>query len=469
MFSSIRSTFRDREIMRTIFHLAWPTVMEQALQTIVQYADTAQVGAIGANASASVGLTATMMWLINSPMFAYSMGVLSVISRSLGAKDEKRAQKAASQSVLIAVTLGILIGMITLSISPFLPRWLGAAPEIQRDASVYFAIVCAPMIFRTSSIIFGSVLRATGNTKTPMVINTVMNAVNIVLNFLFINPSKVWHIGPLSIPMWGAGLGVTGAAIATAIAYVVGGSLMAVAVFRDPQLHLRGQKIRYDKEIMGQCVRIGTPLCAERVTACLGQVLFTALITKLGTLAIAAHSIAITAEQAFYIPGYGMQAAAATLAGNSAGAKDERKLMQYSVTITALAVLMMGLLSILLFCFPAAVMSIFTPDGQVIALGAQVLRIVAVSEPFFAALIILEGIFNGIGDTKVPFFFSLISMWGVRILFTFLCVSVWGLGLRAVWCCMIGDNMTRFICLLVRYLRGSWKKKLGFSEAEQPV
>ena len=195
----------------------------------------------------------------------------------------------------------------------------------------------------------------------------------------------------------------------------------------------------------------------------LGQVVFTALIAQLGTIAIAAHSIAITAEQAFYIPGYGMQAAAATLAGHSAGAGDERKLMQYSATITAIAVLLMGLLSILLFLFPATVMGIFTRDGQVISLGAQVLRIVAVSEPFFAALIILEGIFNGIGDTKFPFFFSLFSMWGVRILFTFLCVSVWGLGLQAVWCCMIGDNMTRFLCLLVRYLRGSWKKELGFS------
>ena len=126
MFSSIRSTLRDKEMMRTIFRLAWPTVMEQALQTIVQYADTAQVGAIGANASASVGLTATMMWLINSPMFAYAMGVLSVISRSLGAGDEKRARKAASQSVLITLVLGVSIGIVTLAISPFLPGWLGA-------------------------------------------------------------------------------------------------------------------------------------------------------------------------------------------------------------------------------------------------------------------------------------------------------------------------------------------------------
>ena len=180
-------------------HLSWPTIMEQALQTIVQYADTAQVGAIGANASAAVGLTTTMMWLINSPMFALGMGVLSCISRSIGAKDEHRAREAAMQSVLITVVLGLVLGAITLAISPFLPGWLGAAQEIQRDASLYFAIICAPMIFRASSIIFGSVLRATGNTKTPMLINTVMNLLNITLNFLLINSPQVWKLGPFSL------------------------------------------------------------------------------------------------------------------------------------------------------------------------------------------------------------------------------------------------------------------------------
>lgn len=463
MLSSLRSTLRDREMMKTIFTLAWPTVMEQALQTIVQYADTAQVGAIGANASAAVGLTTTMTWLINAPLFALGMGVLSCISRARGAEDAEKANRAAMQSVLITAVLGVVLTVLTLSIAPFLPVWLGAAPEIQRDASLYFGIICAPLIFRASTIIFGSVLRATGNTKTPMQINTIMNVLNILLNFLLINPSKVWHIGPFSFSMWGAGWGVAGAAIATAIAYIVGGLLMLLAVFRDQSLSLHIRKIRYDKTVMRECVRIGTPIAAERVGACLGQVVFTALIARLGTVAIAAHSIAITAEQAFYVPGYGMQAAAATLAGHSAGAKDEKKLMHFSTTITAIAVALMGLLSVLLFCFPGAMMGFFTQDEAVIALGANVLRIVAVSEPFFAVVIILEGIFNGVGDTKVPFVFSLISMWGVRIVFTYLCVSVFHFGLTAVWLCMVADNMTRFVCMLIRYIRGSWKKHLGFS------
>lgn len=461
MFNSIRSTLHDRNMMRAIFSLAWPTIMEQALQTVVSYADTAQVGAIGAHASAAVGLTTTMTWLINAPMFAMAMGILSCISRARGAADEARAHRAAMQSVLLILILGCGLGVLTLSISPFLPGWLGADPEIRHDAGVYFAIVCSPMLFRASSIIFGSVLRATGNAKTPMLINTCMNAINITLNFLFINVPRTLRIFGLSVPVWGAGLGVTGAAIATATAYVAGGIMMACAAYRSRELGLRGQKLRHDREILRQCVRIGMPIAAERVGACLGQVVFTSLIARLGTISVAAHSIAITAEQAFYIPGYGMQAAAATLSGHSAGARDEHKLIQYSSTITAIAVTLMGTLAILLFCFPAFMMRLFTPDPDVIALGAQVLRIVAVSEPFFAVVIILEGTFNGIGETKIPFFISIAAMWGVRIVFSWLCVCVFHLHLVSAWICMVADNLTRFACLLLWYAKGSWRKKLA--------
>ena len=460
MSTSILHTLRNRDMMRTIFHLAWPTVMEQALTTIVQYADTAQVGTIGADASAAVGLTTSMMWLIHSVIFAYSMGVLSCISRALGAKKEEEAQTAAVQSVLMALVLGVLLTVITLAISPFLPGWLGADSQIHADGSRYFAIVCAPMLFHASVIMFGSVLRATGNTKTPMLINATMNACNIFLNFLLITPSRTFSVGKSTFSVWGAGLGVTGAATATAISYLIGGTLMFLAVWRSPALNLKGQKIRYHATTMKKCLVIGTPIAGERTIVCLGHVFFTSLVAHLGTIPMAAHSIAITAEQAFYIPGYGLQAAAATLAGHCAGAKDNRKLMQYTSTITVIAVVLMGILSTLLFFFPALVMQIFTRDPQVIALGASVLRIVAVSEPFFAVVILMEGIFNGVGDTKIPFFFSLFSMWGVRIGMASLCIYAFHLGLVAVWCCMIADNLTRFTCMLIRYKRGGWKRHL---------
>ena len=451
LWGNLKETFRNRELMGTIFHLAWPTVVEQALQTVVSYADTAQVGAIGANASASVGLTTSVMWLVNAPMFAIGMGFLSVISRALGADDRQTARRAAMQAIWMTVLLGLVEGVIAVAVSPVLPVWLGAEQEIQRDAAIYFGIVSLPMLFRCSTIILASVLRATKNTRTPMIFNTIMNVINITLNAILIGP---------------AGLGVAGAAIATAIGYAVGGTLMFVSVLRSPVLDLRTMPVRLDWAILKRCLSIGLPIAGERITACLGQVLFTALIARLGTVSVAAHSIGITAEQAFYIPGYGMQTAAATLCGFSAGEKDEKKLMQYSSAICVMAVVLMGSLSTLMFFIPELILGIFTRDAAVIALGTQLLKIVAFSEPFFAAAIIMEGVFNGVGDTKAPFVISLMTMWGIRILFTFLVVNVFHLGLASVWLCMVGDNVTRCILLVFRYFRGSWKRRLDLEPAK---
>lgn len=459
---NLRTVFRDRALMRRIFQLAWPAMLEEALYAVVQYADTAQVGAIGAQASAAIGLTATFMWLIHAPMYAAGIGVLSCISISMGAKQEERARQAVVQSVLLTLLIGIILGIFALAISPFLPRWLGGSEEILHDASVYFAIACSPMLFRTATTVFGSVLRAAGDTKTPMLVNLVMNVLNIALNFLLIRAPGVVSFDDLRIFVWGAGLGVKGAALATAISFVIGGVLMFLAVWRQPVLGLRGQKLRLHRDVMHQCVRVGFPVGCQHAISGMAHVVFSSMVARLGTISMAAHAIASTAEEAFYVPGFGMQAAAATLAGFSVGQKDEKKLMDYSAAIMVIACFLMTLLSILLFFFPTALMSIFTADPAVIAQGAVALRIVSVSEPFFAILIIIEGIFNGVGYTRFPFAVTLCGNWGVRIVSTYICVMVFHLDLRAVWCCMVADNLTRFSLMLIRYRSGKWKKDCCF-------
>lgn len=459
MLNIIKNLKQRKEMINIVWTLAWPSIIEQALQTAVIYVSSAMVGQLGANASASVGLTTTVNWLINSPPFAMGIGVLACISFFIGSKQIDKAKIAATQSIIIAAVLGVFMGIITLAISPFLPRWLGADPAIQRDASVYFAIVCLPMIFRTATIVFGAVLRATGDMKTPMIVNLIMNIVNIVLNFFLIYGSRTINIGPFKMNTFGLGLGVTGSAIAAAISYSISGTLMFFALYKNKIVSPKGTKIRINPPIMKRCIKVGFPITIERVVTCLGHVVFSSLVTRLGTIAFAAHSIALTAEEAFYIPGYGIQTAASTLAGNALGEKDEKKLHDISVTIMGIAVAIMTVTGALLFTFPSVMMSIFINDPEVIKAGSSVLRIVAVSEPMFGALIILEGIFNGIGDTKTPVILSIVSMWGVRIFSTVLCIYVFDLGLNAIWLCMVADNTFRFIVLFTRFIKGSWKIK----------
>jgi len=302
----------NRMTLGAIFALAWPAILEQTLQTIVMYCDTAMVGSLGAQASAAVGLTTPVSWLVCSPLWALGTGFLACISRAIGAKDERTARTAAMQSMFAVVVAGAVMTLITQVISPFLPAWLQADPEIHADASAYFAITCLPMLFRASSVIFASTLRASGDTRTPMVVTSLMNVINVILNFFLIFPTRTLSVLGVEMTMPGAGLGVRGAAIASAVAYVFSGVMMFRAMLRSKRISPRGMKLHLDKPVMAQCIRVGIPVACTRVGVCLGQVVFLSQVSSLGTISLAAHSLALTAEEAIYLPGYGMQTAAAT-------------------------------------------------------------------------------------------------------------------------------------------------------------
>ena len=455
---SLRAKLREyRPLTAALLALSWPVMLENAMQTLVQYVDTAMVGALGAQASAAVGLTGSVTWLVNGIFFAAGVGALAVISRALGAKDGRTARETAGQSVLIALAAGAAMCVLTLLATPALPGWLNGEEEIRADAAAYFGIICTPMLFRAASIVFGSVLRAAGDTRTPMLANLAMNALNVVLNFLLIYATREMRLLGLTFTVPGAGLGVRGAAIATAISYVLGGVLIARAMWKNPAVSPRGGMMRPNGAAMRNCLRIAAPVALARLTTSAGHVVFAALVATLGTVSLAAHSIALTAEQAFYIPALGVNTAAATLTGNALGEKDARKLDMVGRSTIVVTLVLMTVTGGLLFAFAPQVMRIFTPDALVAAQGVSVLRLVALSEPIFGVAIGVEGMLQGAGDTAIPFVITTATMWLVRIAGTVLVLRLFHQGLNAVWTCMVAENTVRGALYLIRYLRGRWK------------
>jgi len=440
------------EMVPTIIALAWPTMMEELMQTAVQYIDTAMVGSLGTQATAAVGATSTVNWLIGSTVSAVGVGFLAYVSRACGAGDIKRAGKAASQAVLAVLFCGLLFTALTLGLSPMVPVWMQVDPSIQKLASQYFFILYSPMLARAAIIIFGTLLRSTGDTKTPMRIGIVVNIVNVVLNFLLIYPTR--DVMGILIP--GAGLGVIGAAVASAISFVVGGVCMTIALWRHPVVSPKGQSLRPDWEVLKPCLRVALPNGLQRFGTSLGYVAFASMINSVGEVATAAHTIANTVESAFYIPGYGMQTAAATLAGNALGANDERRVKDLARMIIFIEVALMIVSGSLLFVFAPNMMQLFSKDPEVIRLGATVLRMVAVSEPFYGVSIIIEGMMQGMGNTVLPFIFSISGMWGIRIVGTFICTQLLGMGLISAWACMIAHNMLLFMMFVFCYASGRW-------------
>lgn len=443
-------------MMGVILSLAWPTMLEQLMQTAVQYIDTAMVGTLGTQATAAVGATSTVNWLIGSSVSALSVGFLSFIARACGANDREAARNSASQAVLAVLVSGILFTVVTLGLSSQVPVWMQVDESIRQLAGQYFFILYLPMLPRAASIIFGTVLRAAGDTKTPMKIGVIVNLINVVLNFLLIYPTRVISVFGVSFTMWGAGWGVIGAAIASAIAFTWGGVHITVVLWKHPLVSPRGQAIRPDWTILRPCLKVALPNMLQRFGTSLGYVAFAAMINSLGEISTAAHTIANTVESAFYIPGYGMQTAAATLAGNAYGAKDAKRMKDLAAMFIPIEIGLMILSGGALFLLAPSLMGIFSTSAEVIQLGTTVLRMVAVSEPFYGFSIIIEGMMQGVGRTKRPFVFNVLGMWAVRILGTFVCTQLLGFGLVSAWACMIAHNLLLFVLFLVTYLQGKW-------------
>ena len=421
-------------LLLTFLALAWPTVLEQLLSTILQYVDTAMVGHLGTRATTTVSLSTTYTWLIGGAIYGLGIGFLSYISRAVGAMDETKIHNAAGQAVLMTIISGILLTVAVLIIAPLMPVWMGAEEDVRHDASLYFIIISLPLIFRASATILGSAIRATGNTKTPMIINVTLSLSNVVFNALFI---------------YVLDMGAIGAGIATAISYSIGGILMFIAFIKNATLKFTWKNVKPNKMVLKPCLIIAFPVIITQIISSLGYIVATSFVSAMTTTIYAAHSIAITAEQLFYIPGYGMQTATSTLIGNSVGEQNPTKTNQIIRISMICVVILMLITGTALFFGAPLIMQIFTNDAEVIEIGSTLLRIVAFTEPVFGGSAVMTGIYAGLGNTKPPLFIELFSRWGIRILGSYITIKLLHMGINEIWYCMIADNITKAILLAI--------------------
>lgn len=439
-----------------ILTLAWPTIMEHVMQSAVQYIDTAMVGTLGTEATAAVGSTTTIGWLVFSSISALSIGLLSRIAISCGAGDITDAKKTAAQAVFLTLVTGIISTALMLGLSGVIPTLMQVDPSVAPAASRYFFILYLPMLPRCASGIFSAVLRGAGDTKTPMKVGIAVNIINIILNFFLIYPSRTVDILGMSLFIPGADLGVDGAAMASSIAFTAGGIMITVALFKHRLLSPQLKDIKPDKAILIPCFKVAIPNMLQRFATSLGYVVFASMINSVGDIATATHTIGNTVESAFYIPGFGMQAAAATLMGNAYGARDKEQMKKVSAMFIPIELVLMVFSGIALFLLAPWLMQLFSSNPDVISLGTTVLRMVSFTEPFYGIAIILEGMLWGLGQTKTPFIYNIIGMWGIRIVGTFICTQLLGLGLVAAWGCMIAHNLLLCLLFYINYKKGKW-------------
>ena len=436
------------EKIKLIVQLSIPSILAQISATVMFFIDYAMVGHLGENATASVGLVESTTWLMGGLGSAVNLGFSVQVAHYIGAKDFEAAQRVLRQSLVCAFLWALMLSLIGIIIHQQLPFWLGGSDAIAPDASMYFMIICLGGFFFQMEGLGGSMLKCSGNMRIPSALNIMMCVLDVTFNYFFI---------------YQLNMGVKGAAMGTAMAELITAAMMLYfLLWRSDMLGIfrgvRSMKTRLSYDVVKMAFKIGAPMGLQHLLIGSAQVVSTIIVAPLGTVAIAANSMAITVESLCYMPGFGIAEAATTLVGQAIGAGQRMLTRSLAFISVGLGISVMSVMGVLMFVFAPELMAFLSPVDAIVQEGAQALRIEAFAEPMFAASIVANGVFIGAGDTLKPAIMSLSSMWGIRLSLAALLAPRYGL--KGVWIAMAIDLTCRGIIFLLRLVKGNWNRQL---------
>jgi putative MATE family efflux protein len=429
---------------KLIFQFAAPMLLGNIFQQMFSVIDAVVVGNfIGKEALAAVGASFPIIFMLVSLIIGLVMGTTVVIAQYFGAKDFAKVKRAIDTMYIYSAVAGIILTVAGLLLAEPLLKLLGLPQEIMPQAVLYLRIYISGMI-----IFFGyngtsAVLRGLGDSKTPLYFLIIATVANIILVLLFVGVFK-----------WG----IAGAAYATLLA---NGIAFGLAIYWLNKTHkliriaIRG--LHFDKEIFRQSIRIGLPTGIQQTFVALGGLALMGIVNTFGTNVIAGFSVANRIDALATIPSMSFSQALSTFVGQNIGAKKLDRIrtglrstikMSGAITIAT---------TIIIVIWGHLIMSLFTKDSQVIRIGDQYLTIVSIFYILFTMMFIYTGIMRGAGDTLIPMFFSLISLWLIRIpLAYFLSKRI---GSEGIWWAIPAGWFIGLSLAFLYYKTGRWKKK----------
>lgn len=431
--------------------LAAPMLGEQVGTFLVGFTDTFLAGRVSKEAVAAVGVGTYLGWFVSLAFTMVSVGSGALIARCFGSGDLHTARRGLKQSLLIATVLGALTSAFVFAAAPAFASAVTQTPEAHRLLVLYARIDSIGYTLFGIQLALGGAIRAAGDTRTPMLVMILINVVNAAVSAALV-------FGWLGLPQ----MGVAGVAIGTVVARFLGGVAMIALLTRGLRgLNLRGS-LRPDSQIIRRILRIGLPAAGDTGVMGVAQIVFLVIVAHsaagdLGTVNLAAHTIAMRMEAISYLPAVAWMTAASTLVGQYLGA-NRPDLASRSGHTAALqgAVLTTGV-GVCFYLFSMPIYALMTQDPQVQQVGGTAFRYIAFVQPLLCMAIVYIGALRGAGDTKATLVFSLIGGLGLRIPVALLGVFVFNGGLIGAWCGMWADNIAKFALGGGRFLQGGWK------------
>ena len=446
LMESIRSgrAMVRSEKLNLIVGLSIPSMLAQISTVMMFFIDASMVGHLGAEASASIGLIESTTWLVGSLLSAAATGFSVQVAHFIGANDFVKARQVFRHALICGLAFSVFLSLIGVGIHSHLPYWLGGGADIASASSGYFLIYSLVLpfvyLYHTSEMM----LKSAGNMHTPSVMAVLVCICDVIFNYIFIYICK---------------LGVVGAAMGTALAYIcISLPNLYLSACKNRMLNLRQDHVRFHwvKEYVQRACKISIPIAIQNILMSGAQIVSTMIVAPLGNIAIAAHSFAITAESLCYMPGYGIGDAATTLVGQTHGAGRIDLCKNFAYMTVGLGMLVMALMGVIMYVFAPEMIGVLSPVEAIRQLGTTCLRIEAFAEPFFAASIVTYCVCVGAGDTFKPAAINLGTMWLVRLTLAYGLSKSYGL--EGVWIAMATELTFRGVLFLIRLFRGSWMR-----------
>ncbi|MGN9165912.1 MATE family efflux transporter [Tissierellaceae bacterium HCP3S3_D8] len=441
-------------IKNEIVKIAGPVFIELLLGTLFGMVDMIMLGNYGDDATsaaaiAAVGITNQIVFIGLALVQSLNIGATAMVARYIGAKKEDKIEDVVKHIIVLTqILLAIPILIIGLTFSKEIMKFIGAQQDALEVGESYFRVIVLGFIFQAFNFSVFASLRGAGDTKTPMKINITVNLLNVVGNAILI-------YGLLGVPAFGA----TGAAISTALSHVLASIILLRYILReDSTIHINlKNKFKIRADIMYNLVKIGVPAALEQIAMRAGLLLFVKIVTSLGTVAYATHQICLNILNLSFTPGQAFGIAASTLAGKSLGAGDSKLAEKYIRSCSKVGSLASAIMAIMFFFFGGTIAGLYTKNKEVVMQAAQVLKLIAIIQPFQSSQLILAGGLRGAGDTVWTLIATFIGILVIRVALAYYFVKVVGMGLIGAWIAVLIDQFSRWVMVTLRFRTGKWK------------
>ncbi len=442
-------TLAPSQLRRTALALAWPSVLDNVLQSLVNMVALIMVGHLSPAAIAAVGASNQVMNLALTVFMALAIGTTALVARHVGAEDQKGADLVTRQSLWVSIALGLGVGAVGVALARPILTALGADADVMRYGLPFLRISLGTIVLASIGIMVSAALRGAGDMRTPLAINVIANVANFGFLWVLIN-------GHLGFPA----MGVAGAALGTALTRLLS-TVMYLSRLIPGRSRVQvslSKGIGLDFGVMGRLFRVGMPSAIEQAFMQFGMLVFIKLVIGLGTKVYAAHMIGTNVTALAFQPGIGLGTACATMIGQGLGAKRPDRAELFARETVKMAFFLMTGVAATYFAFSGLIVRVYTQDLAVIATGALILKMSALVQPGNSVGNVLSGGLRGAGDTKWPMYVTILCLYAIRLPVTYLVVQYLHFGIVGIWAAIFLDMNFRAFLIGRRFLGGRWKE-----------